>query len=293
MQCIQQRTIKDEVVIKGIGLHSGEPVTLRLIPAESYEGIKFIKNGVYIPAHVENASGFDFSTTLEKDGQIVRTVEHLMAALYFTGIDNIYIEIQGEEIPILDGSAIEFIKHIKSAGIKILPEEKLFAVLKKEVVVKDGDKFIKGTPSDEFSATYHAQYNNSIIGNKKYTFSPSKELYENVAMARTYCFLEEVEMLQKMGLAKGGSLENAVVFDKDDVLNPEGLRFEDEPVKHKVLDLIGDLYLLGFPLIADVYSFKGGHRLNAQFVRKLIDEDAFDRKYFSELEGNRLKRAVA
>lgn len=293
MQCTQQRTIKNEVVIKGIGLHSGEPVTLRLIPAESHEGIKFIKNGVYIPAHVENASGFDFSTTLEKDGQIVRTVEHLMAALYFTGIDNIYIEIQGEEIPILDGSAIEFIRHIKSAGIKILPEEKLFAVLKKEVIVKDGDKFIKGTPSDEFSATYHAQYNNSIIGNKKYTFSPSKELYENVAMARTYCFLEEVEMLQKMGLAKGGSLENAVVFDKDDVLNPEGLRFEDEPVKHKVLDLIGDLYLLGFPLIADVYSFKGGHRLNAQFVKKLIDEEAFEIKYFSELEGNKLRRAVA
>ena len=293
MQCTQQRTIKNEVVMKGIGLHSGEPVTLRLIPAESHEGIKFIKNGVYIPAHVENASGFDFSTTLEKEGQVVRTVEHLMAALYFTGIDNIYIEVQGEEIPILDGSAIEFIKYIKSAGIKILPEEKLFAVLKKEVTVKDKDKFIKGIPSEEFSATYHAQYNNSIIGNKKYTFSPSKELYENVAMARTYCFLEEVEMLQKMGLAKGGSLENAVVFDKDDVLNPEGLRFEDEPVKHKVLDLIGDLYLLGFPLIADVYSFKGGHRLNAQFVKKLIDEEAVEIKYFSELEGNRLKRAVA
>lgn len=293
MYCLNQRSIRKEIQIKGIGLHSGEPVILKLIPAKAFEGINFVKNGVIIPAQIDYASGFDFSTTLSKDGEVIRTVEHLMAALYFTGIDNIFIEIKGEEVPILDGSSIEFINRIKEAGINIFPEEKIYAVLTKEVKVEDEDKLIIGRPSNEFSATYHAQYNNSIIGNKKYTFSNSKENYENVARARTYCFLEEVELLKKMGLAKGGSLDNAVVFKDDSVLNPEGLRFEDEPVKHKVLDLIGDLYLLGFPIIGNIYSFKGGHRLNAKFVREIIDKKAFELKYSSEVNSKDFKKLVA
>ena len=286
MFCINQRTIKKEIEIKGIGLHSGQPVKLKLIPSQADEGINFVRNGVVIPASIEYAKGFDFSTTLIKDGAVVRTVEHLMAAFYFTGIDNVIIEIDVEEVPILDGSAVQFIEAIKKAGIEILKAEKLYAVLNKEITVVDKDKYIKGTPSHSFSATYHAHYNNRVIGNRKYTYSNLKSDYENVAMARTYCFLEEVEMLQQMGLAKGGSLDNAVVFSEDAVLNPEGLRFEDEPVKHKVLDLIGDLYLLGFPLIGSVYSFKGGHRLNAEFVRKVLEEKAFDLKYSTELDFN-------
>ncbi len=283
MFCINQRTIKKEIMIKGIGLHSGQPVNMRLIPADPNEGINFVRKGEIIPAVIDYATGFEFSTTLSKGDLKVGTVEHLMSALFFTGIDNIYIEIDAEEVPILDGSAIEFVEKIKQAGIQILNEEKIYAVLKKEVIVYENGKFIKGKPSDTFTATYHAHYNNRIIGNRKYTYSHLKADFENVAKARTYCFLEEVEMLQKMGLAKGGSLDNAVVFEGDSVLNPEGLRFDDEPVKHKVLDLIGDLYLLGFPLIGDVYSYKGGHRLNAAFVRKIIDEKAFDLKYPSQI----------
>ena len=293
MFCVNQRTIKKEVEVKGIGLHTGQPVKINLIPSSAYEGINFVKNGIVIPANVEYATAFEFSTTLSRNGVEVRTVEHLMAALYFTGIDNIYIEIEGEELPILDGSAIEFIRSIESAGIKILKEEKVYAVLNKEVYVKEEEKFISAVPSLQFSATYHARYNNRIIGDKKYTFANFKEDYENVAMARTYCFLEEVELLQKMGLAKGGSLENAVVFEGDTVLNPEGLRFEDEPVKHKVLDLIGDLYLLGFPLLANIYSFKGGHKLNALFVKKLVEEKAFELKYPSEIKNFNSRMLVA
>ncbi|WP_457624053.1 UDP-3-O-acyl-N-acetylglucosamine deacetylase [Persephonella sp.] len=293
MYCAKQRTVKREIEIKGIGLHSGQPVKMKLIPAADHEGINFVRDGVVIPANIEYATAFDFSTTLSKDGKQVRTVEHLMAALYFTGIDNLYVEIDAEEVPILDGSAIEFIRKIREAGIHTLREEKIYAVITEEVVVKDGDKFISGAPSDTFTATYHARYNNRVIGDKKYTYSCMKEDFENVAMARTYCFLEEVEMLQKMGLAKGGSLENAVVFEGDTVLNPEGLRFEDEPVKHKVLDLIGDLYLLGFPLIGSVYSFKGGHRLNAAFVRELLSRKAFELKYSSQIDRVDFKRLVA
>ncbi|WP_456465594.1 UDP-3-O-acyl-N-acetylglucosamine deacetylase [Persephonella sp.] len=293
MFCINQRSIKKEILIKGIGLHSGQPVNLRLIPAKSNEGINFVKEGKVIPAVIDYATGFEFSTTLSKGNVKISTIEHLMSALFFTGIDNIYIEIDAEEVPILDGSAIKFVEKIKKAGIEILGEEKMYAVLSKEVVVYENGKFIKGKPSNTFTATYHAQYNNRIIGNRKYTYSNLKADFENVAKARTYCFLEEVEMLQKMGLAKGGSLDNAVVFEGDSVLNPEGLRFDDEPVKHKVLDLIGDLYLLGYPLIGDVYSYKGGHKLNAAFVRKIIDEKAFDIKCSSQIGIRNFGRLVA
>ncbi len=291
MFCIKQRTIKKEIEIKGIGLHTGQSVSLKMYPANAYDGINFVKNGTVIPAFVEYATGFEFSTTLSKNGKMVKTVEHLMAALYFTGIDNIFIEVDADEIPILDGSAIQFVEKIKEAGIKLLEDEKLYAVLSKEIVVKEKDKFIIGKPSPSTVITYHAKYNNKIIGDRKYTYSNLKEDFENIALARTYCFLEEVEYLRRNGLAKGGSLENAVVFEGDNVLNPEGLRFEDEPVKHKLLDLIGDLYLLGFPIVGDIYSFKGGHRLNASFVRKLVDEKAFEVKYSTEidvLKGNQL-----
>jgi len=287
MICQFQRTIKNELEIKGIGLHTGEKTSIKLIPAKENEGINFIKNGVIIPAKIEYAKKFDYSTSLSKDGETVNTVEHLMAALYFTGIDNIYIELKGNEIPILDGSAYPFVKAIKKAGIKSLSEEKIYSVITREIEVRENDKYIKGIPSDIFKVTYHAVYNNEIIGNRKFTYiSTEKDSFINVYKARTYCFFEEVEYLKKMGLAKGGSLENAVVFKDNQILNPEGLRFEDEPVRHKVLDLIGDLYLLGNPLIGEVYSYKGGHKLNAEFVRKLKEEDVLSYKYASEILEN-------
>jgi UDP-3-O-[3-hydroxymyristoyl] N-acetylglucosamine deacetylase len=284
MICQFQRTIKKEAEIKGIGLHTGEETSIKLIPAKENEGINFIKNGKIIPARIEYAKRFDYSTSLSKDGEIINTIEHLLAALYFTGIDNIYIELNGSEIPILDGSAYPFVKAIKEAGIKSFTEEKIYAVINKEIIVKEDDKYIEGKPYDNFKATYHAVYNNSVIGNKKFTYIPTnKDSFLNVYKARTYCFFEEVEYLKKLGLAKGGSLENAVVFKDNRILNPEGLRFEDEPVRHKLLDLIGDLYLLGNPLIGEIYSYKGGHKLNAEFVRKLKEEDAITYKYASEI----------
>ena len=271
-----QKTIQKEVKISGIGLHSGKNVNLKLIPAEANTGIVFIRNGISIPAHIDYASGFDFSTSLYKDGQWVKTIEHLMAALFFLDIDNIFIEIDNEEVPILDGSAKVFIEEIKKAGIKELEEEKLFAVLTKEVKVSYEDRFITGKPFPYFKATYHASYLNSIIGNKKATYIHKNSLLSEIPNARTYCFLEEVEFLRSKGLAQGGSLENAVVIHEDKVINPEGFRFEDEPVKHKVLDFIGDLYLIGYQLVGEFYSFKGGHRLNATFVKEILSQEAVD-----------------
>jgi UDP-3-O-[3-hydroxymyristoyl] N-acetylglucosamine deacetylase len=284
MICQFQRTIKKPITIEGIGLHSGDNVKIKLFPANKNEGINFIKNNVVIPAKIDYAHSFEYSTTLYKDGVSVRTIEHLMAALYFTGIDNVYIELIGEELPILDGSSKGFVERIKEAGIKTLNEEKLYAVLEEPVKVEIEDKFIMAKPSNEIKITYQANYNNDIIGNKSFTYIPyEKESYEGVYTARTYCFLEEVEYLKKNGLAKGGSLENAVVFHNNQVINEEGLRFEDEPVRHKVLDLIGDLYLLGYPLVAEVYSFKGGHRLNAMFVKTLVENSLFTIKPASEV----------
>jgi len=284
MICQFQRTIKKPITIEGIGLHSGDNVKIKLFPANKNEGINFIKNNVVIPAKIDYAHSFEYSTTLYKDGVSVRTIEHLMAALYFTGIDNVYIELIGEELPILDGSSKGFVEKIKEGGIKTLNEEKLYVVLEEPVKVKIEDKFIMAKPSNEIKITYQANYNNDIIGNKSFTYIPyEKESYEGVYTARTYCFLEEVEYLKKNGLAKGGSLENAVVLHNNQVINEEGLRFEDEPVRHKVLDLIGDLYLLGYPLVAEVYSFKGGHRLNAMFVKTLVENSLFTIKPSSEV----------
>lgn len=285
MICQFQRSIKKPVVIEGIGLHTGKKVKLKLYPAKKNEGINFIRKNTIIPAKIEYAHSFDYSTSLMKNGVAIRTVEHLMAALYFTAIDNIYIEIDEEELPILDGSSKDFVEAIKSAGIQTLNEEKFYAILESPVFINQGDKYIEGKPSSITKFTYQADYNNNIIGKKSFTYIPNdKESYKGLFSARTYCFLEEVEYLKSLGLAKGGSLKNAIVFHNNTVLNQEGLRFEDEPVRHKVLDLVGDLYLLGYPIIGEIYSFKGGHKLNAEFVKALLHTNSISIKPASEVK---------
>lgn len=293
MICKFQRTIKSPVYIKGIGLHSGKEVEIKLLPANENEGINFIKDNVVVPAKIDFAHSFDYSTALFKDGINIKTVEHLMAALYFTGIDNIFIEINEEELPILDGSSKEYVEKIKEAGINSLKEEKFYAVLEETVNVELEDKFIKAKPSVNTKITYKANYNNQVIRDREYTYiAKNKDSYKGVYIARTYCFLDEVEYLRKNGLAKGGSLKNAVVLHNDKVINAEGLRFEDEPVRHKVLDLIGDLYLLGYPLIAEIFSFKGGHRLNGMFVKTLVNNSLFSIKTASEILENMEKENI-
>jgi UDP-3-O-[3-hydroxymyristoyl] N-acetylglucosamine deacetylase len=275
VKSIYQKTINREVEIKGIGIHSGQFSKIKLIPAEENTGIVFVKNSVKIPAKLEFAKSFDFSTTLVKENEKIQTVEHLLAALYLLEIDNIYIEIEGNEIPILDGSAKIFIEKIKEAGVKTQGKEKEFAVINREITFSVEDKYIHAVPSDTAIFTYKAIYNN-FIGNRSFSFNTYYDDIENISGARTYCFFEEVEKLKELGLAKGGSLENAVVFKDDNVLNPEGLRFEDEPVRHKLLDLIGDLYLLGRPIIGEITSVKGGHSLNAAFLNYAIKENLLD-----------------
>ncbi len=279
---LMQKTINKEVEIKGIGIHSGKLSKIRLIPAPENTGIIFVKNNVEIPATVYNVKSFAFSTTLEYKGERVQTVEHLLAALYLLGIDNIYVELEGDELPILDGSSKIFVEKIKEAGLKKLPAEKTYALVKKDFSYVDKDKHIIATISDYPAFTYEAKYNN-FIGNSFYTFSPVEMDIREISDARTYCFLEEVQKLKEMGLAKGGSLENAVVIKDNEILNPEGLRYPDEPVRHKLLDLIGDLYLLGKPIIGNIKSIKGGHALNANFLKSALKNDVFDFVKASEL----------
>lgn len=294
MICQFQRTIKNPIIIEGIGLHTGKKVKLKLYPARKNEGINFIRKNTLIPAKIQYAHSFDYSTSLMKDGVTVRTVEHLMAALYFTAVDNIFIEIDEEELPILDGSSKEFVEAIKKSGIQTLDEEKFYAVIENPVFVSQNDKFIEAKPSFISKFSYQSDYNNTVIGKKVFTYIPNeKKSYEGVFSARTYCFLEEVEYLKSLGLAKGGSLKNAVVFHNDSVLNEEGLRFEDEPVRHKVLDLIGDLYLLGYPIIGEIFSFKGGHKLNAEFVKTLTNTESVLIKPASEVIKEEKKLAMA
>ena len=289
MKSIYQKTINKEIEIKGIGIHSGELSKLRLLPAPENTGIVFIKNNIEIPAKVDFAKSFDFSTTLENKGEKVQTVEHLMAALYLLDIDNLYIKIEGDELPILDGSSKVFVEEIQKVGLKTQGKEKVFAVLIKEVIYGNEDKYIHAVPSEIPVFTYQAKYNN-FIGRRSFSFNILKDSINDIAGARTYCFFEEVQKLKELGLAKGGSLENAVVFKDETVLNPEGLRYEDEPVRHKLLDLMGDLYLLGNPIIGEVTSVKGGHALNSGFLKYAIKENAFDLIPASEI--NLLSKAV-
>lgn len=273
---ILQRTVKASVEITGVGLHSGVDITLRIRPAVADTGIIFHRREgdriVAIKATPENVVDTRLATVLGRDGLSVSTVEHFLAALAACGIDNLHVDINGPEIPILDGSATPFIKLIESAGIEGLAASRRFIAIRKPISLIEGEKRISIIPSRFFRITFDIAFEHKAIALQQYSMKFSTESFQkDIAPARTFGFLHEVEYLKANGLARGGSLKNAVVIDDNGVMNPEGLRYQDEFVRHKILDAFGDFSLLGAPMLGHIRAFKAGHDLNAKMVRKILD----------------------
>jgi len=270
-----QRTLKKNIYGIGIGLHSGNKVKIVLKPAPANHGIKFmhIDKGrqTLIDAAAENVVATNYATSLGKDGEVIGTVEHLLAAFYGLGVDNALVEVHGNEIPIMDGSAIPFVFLIKTAGIVSQQVSKKFLILKKKITVAEDDKKIVMEPSRFLSISCLIDFHHPLLKKQNYNFQFSDANFERqISRARTFGFLQEVETLKAHGLARGGSLENAVVLDEFGVMNEGGLRFANECARHKVLDCLGDVSLLGMPLIAKVTAYKAGHALNHQLVKKVL-----------------------
>ncbi|WP_339074033.1 UDP-3-O-acyl-N-acetylglucosamine deacetylase [Teredinibacter turnerae] len=289
---IKQRTLKNEIRATGVGLHTGQKVYLTLRPAPIDAGIVFrrvdLSPAVDIPAHAENVGDTTLSTTLVNGDVRVSTVEHLMSAMAGLGIDNAIVEVSADEVPIMDGSAGPFVFLIQSAGIQEQNAPKKFIRIKKKVVVKDGEKEAAFYPFNGFKVSFGIDFDHPVFKGRKLDATidfSSTSFVKEISRARTFGFMHEIEYLRSKGLVKGGSLDNAVVVDKYRIMNEDGLRYDDEFVKHKVLDAIGDLYLLGTSLIGEYRAYKSGHGLNNQVLRELMKrEDAWELVTFDEEE---------
>ncbi len=274
---LNQRTLKASVGCHGVGLHSGKRVELTLRPAPAGSGISFVRTdltpAVTIPATSEHVVDTSFATTLGKDGARVGTVEHLLAAFSGLGVDNARVELTGPEVPIMDGSAAPFVYLIRSAGIELQKRQKRFLVVRRALEVTEGDKRAAIAPASQFQVTCTVDFDHPLISDQKLTLAMSDRVFHReLSRARTFGFLRDVEAMQRSGLALGGSLENAIVVDDFNILNPEGLRYSDEFVRHKILDIVGDLALCGMPVIGHFTSVKSGHALNQRLLRRLLHE---------------------
>jgi UDP-3-O-[3-hydroxymyristoyl] N-acetylglucosamine deacetylase len=276
---IKQRTLKNTIRATGVGLHTGDKVYLTLHPSEANTGIRFrrvdLEHPVMIEARPENVGETKLSTTLVRDGVKVSTVEHLLSALAGLGIDNAIIDVSAAEVPIMDGSASPFVFLLQSAGIEEQKPAKRFARITRRVEVRDGDKWARFDPHDGFRVNFEIEFDHPIFqrssSRASMEFSSITYLKE-VSRARTFGFMRDIETLRKHNLALGGNLDNAIVLDDSKVLNEEGLRYQDEFVKHKILDAVGDLYLFGRCIIGEFTGFKSGHELNNRLLRALLAE---------------------
>lgn len=289
---VKQRTIKTSVKVTGVGLHSGEKVTLGMRPAPANTGIVFCrvdqKPVEQIRVTAELVHDTRLSTCMEQNSVRVATMEHLMSALSGLGIDNIYIDLDSAEVPIMDGSAGTFIFLLQSAGIVEQSAAKKFIRVKKSVEVQHGDKWVRFDPYDGYKLTFTINFTHPVFANAKQhvVVDLGEHSYvRDISRARTFGFMQDVEFMRSQGLALGGSLDNAIVMDDYRVLNPDGLRFEDEFIKHKVLDAIGDLYMTGHPVIGAFSGFKSGHALNNALLREMLaDEEAWEYVTFNTPE---------
>ncbi len=289
---IKQRTLKNVIRATGVGLHTGEKVYLTLRPAAPDTGITFrridLDVPVEVPARPEYVGDTRLSTTLERDGVKISTIEHLMSAFAGLGIDNAYVDLTAPEVPIMDGSAGPFVFLIQSAGIEEQNTAKNFIRIRKKVRIQDGDKWAQFEPLDGFKVSFEIDFDHPIFKNAVQQASvdfSTTSFVKEVSRARTFGFMHDLEALREVGLARGGSLDNAIVMDSFHILNDDGLRYEDEFVKHKVLDAIGDLYLLGHPLIGAFSAHKSGHALNNRLLRAVVnDTDAWEIVSFDEAE---------
>ena len=268
-----QQTLRRQVSCAGIGLHSGTKVSLTLKPAPADTGVVFRRTdlGVDIPAHVDNVTGIQYATVLGKGGATVETVEHLLAALVSAGVDNLIIELSQREVPIMDGSSAPFLFLIQEAGVKRLSTPRSYLKVLRPVSVSSGDKHIAIYPSDHFKVSYTISFDHPMLRHQSRTIRITEQTFiDDIASARTFGFLKDVEWMRQQGLALGGSLDNAIVIGDTGSLN--ALRFEDECVRHKILDAVGDLSLLGRPVLGHVVAHRAGHALHTQLARQLLDE---------------------
>lgn len=270
-----QKTLRDKVVFSGIGLHSGKDVNMTLRPAEAGTGIVFhridLAPSVSIEARACNVVNTRLSTTIGKSGATVSTIEHLMAALTGCGIDNAHVDIDGPEVPIMDGSAAPFVHGLREAGTRVLNLPKKYLVIKRPITVIDGDKKISIIPSRYYRISFDMRFNHPVVNNQFKSMKFSEEGFaRDYAAARTFGFLIEVETLKANGLARGGSLDNAVVIGDEGILNEGGLRFQDEFVRHKIMDSVGDFSLAGYSLVGHVKAHKSGHDLNHRLVTEIL-----------------------
>ncbi len=276
---IPQRTLEHSIKCSGIGLHSGKKIQLHLHPAGTNSGITFIRSdlGVRIPARAANVCDTRLCTTIGKDGASISTVEHLLSALAGLGIDNADIEVDGPEVPVMDGSAAPFVFLIQCAGIRTQDQPKKMLRILRRVEVCEGDKRCALYPSSGFRISYLLDYDHPLLRRRHVSIDFSRQAYtREISRARTFGFLHEIEQLQKAGLALGGSLDNAIVLDKYRVVNEGGLRYEDECVRHKILDTLGDLSLAGLPIAGAFEGERTGHHSNHQLVSALLaDESAW------------------
>ena len=276
MQNVFQQTIAKTVSFDGIGLHSGKISKVRLQPGIENQGIIFKRTDItkenIIRAHFDNVSSAKLCTTLENSsGCKVSTVEHLLAAFYIAGVDNIIVELDSEEIPIMDGSSKDFIKILNSAGIRKLNKKRKFLEILNKVELEDQGRKISIEPNDKsFEVEFQLNYSNNIIGKQKNLVNFTKDNLKDVYSSRTFCLFEDIEKIKKIGLAKGGSLDNAIVVDDKKVINKDGLRNAKEFVNHKILDLAGDFLLSGYRILGKVECYQGGHQLSNLFLKKLL-----------------------
>lgn len=278
MLSINQKTISDKITCKGVGLHSGKDASITLISAPANTGIIFkrvdLKEGEnVIKANFRNVVGTNLGTSLTNEfGAKVSTIEHLMAAIWGCGIDNLVIEIDGPEIPIMDGSSAPFIFLIECCGITIQEEQRQVIEILKTVRIEDGDKFVEVSPSKEFGLDLEIDFNHPQIPRQSYKFSNSNQSFKNdISKARTFGFKKEIDHLRSIGLALGGSLDNAILVDDNGLVNSGGLRYENEFVRHKTLDFIGDIFLAGHYIIGNFKAFKSGHGINNKLLHELFN----------------------
>jgi UDP-3-O-[3-hydroxymyristoyl] N-acetylglucosamine deacetylase len=289
---IRQRTLKNVIRATGVGLHTGEKVYLTVRPAPANAGIVFrrvdLDPVVEIPAGADKVGETTLSTTLVQDGVKVGTVEHLLSAMAGLVIDNAYVELSAPEVPIMDGSAGPFVFLLQSAGIKEQDAAKKFIRIKKEVTVREDDKVATFKPFDGFKVTFSIEFDHPVFEERNQVASidfSSTSFVKEVARARTFGFMRDIEFLRSQNLALGGSVDNAIVVDEYRILNEDGLRYDDEFVKHKMLDAIGDLYQLGHSLIGEFVGHKSGHALNNALLRELLkQEDAWELVTFEDAE---------
>jgi len=278
MSILNQKTIKDSITFEGFGLHSGKKASMTIMPAEVNRGIVFKridlkKNNLIIP-NIFNVSEANFCTTISNEFDVkVSTIEHLMAALYCLGVDNAIIEIDTQEVPIMDGSSRSFIEKIYSTGLKTLNSPIKIIKIEKKVELVDGLKTISIDKSNvSLEIDFEIKFENPVIGSQRNKINVYEDELNDIFNSRTFCLYEDIEKLKKMGLAKGGSLKNAIVVKGNQVLNEEGLRNKLEFVNHKILDCLGDLYLSGYKVIGSIVCSQGGHKLTNQLLRKLFSD---------------------